>query len=170
MCHSQMMTLLRCHLDCYPASSMYTCYSVKVAAICSYQWTGDTSAVSCGGRLRSGNTKLSWVDCVTCSSICSFPFWSFDVISFGESDCPNLVSSLSFSFDSALQALCKARISSRRLSFSAVRDRTSCWTSGSLNFFRGRWPVARVGGVGKVSRGCPMEPTCSGTRKQSISP
>lgn len=73
-----------------------------------------------------------------------------------------VTSSLSFSFDSALQALCKSRISCthsptrtkysqqnchrntpkvlgekqcvtwRRLSFSTARDRTSCWISGSL--------------------------------------
>lgn len=80
-------------LDCYPASSMYTCYSVnKVAAIWSDQWTVETSAESSGGRLRSGSTKLSRADCVTdCWSSCSFPFCSFEVISFWEFNCPNLV-------------------------------------------------------------------------------
>jgi hypothetical protein len=33
------------------------------------------------------------------------------------------------------------------------------------NFFRGRWPVAHVGGVGKVSCGRPMEPTCSESKE-----
>jgi len=74
----------------------------------------------------------------------------------------DVTSSVLFSFDSALQALCKSRIScthsqtrtessqqnrhrntlkvlgeercitSRRFSFSTARDRTSCWISGSL--------------------------------------
>jgi len=43
-----------------------------------------------------------------------------------------LTSSLPFSLDSAVQALCSAFISSRRASFSTDSDRTSCWISGSL--------------------------------------